>query len=77
MDDQNAVMRCLGEMIVNPKCDECGKRVNPRDPLLGPHLCFECQEISHREFEAAKREFESQHRRRSVHIVKWPSSITS
>lgn len=63
----------LAANIVNPRCDECGRSVRPANPLLGPHLCFECSLRNEQRAAAGLRDYLSQERPdRSVHIVKLP-----
>jgi hypothetical protein len=70
-----SVFDVMADSIVNPRCDECGASVQPRDPLLGPHLCFGCQAQSAAEFNARFRDYQSQERRRRIHVVKLPEGM--
>lgn len=71
-----SVFEIMANNIVNPCCDECGCSVRPPNPLLGPHLCFDCQRRSSAEFDARFRDYLSQERPdRKVHVVKLPADF--
>lgn len=68
-----SVFDVTADNIVNPRCDECGASVEPVNPALGPHLCFQCRIASRAAFEANFRDYLSQERPdRKVHVVKLP-----
>lgn len=73
-EDETA-LDILAKNIVNPRCDECGQSVRPVNPLLGPHLCSRCSAENKAWFDAHLRDYRSQERRRSIHIVKLPSEL--
>jgi hypothetical protein len=60
--------------IINPRCDECGISVNPKNPLLGPHLCEVCKIIVSQRVEKDFAEMRAQ-KKRSFHIVKLPEEM--
>jgi hypothetical protein len=61
----------MARNIVDPRCDECGASVAPRDPLLGPHLCRACSEHNRHECKFYAREMSAwSGRRTSVHVVR-------
>ena len=65
----------LADNIVDPRCDECGASVRPRDPLLGPHLCASCTAAMIVETDARFRDYQSQEKRRRIHVVKLPPEL--
>jgi predicted amidophosphoribosyltransferase len=63
----------LADNIVNPRCDECGVSVEPRNPDIGPHLCWVCTARFTQENNKRFRDYLSQERPdRRVHVVKLP-----
>jgi hypothetical protein len=65
----------MADAIVNPRCNECSTRVEPTNPLLGPHLCYRCTAIMRAESERDFRDYQSQERRRKYHVVKLPPEM--
>jgi hypothetical protein len=81
-DLAQAIMGSLettGEMIVNPRCDECGTRLSTPEPSeIGmPRMCTICSMMSHREHQARSRDWMSQERPRgrTIHVVRLPDTM--
>lgn len=66
----------IGESIVNPRCDNCGRSLNTPSPdEIGiPRLCRSCEDISAYEHRAGFNDYMSQERPRgrTIHKVKLP-----
>lgn len=56
---------------VEAHCDECRRRLNPNGQS-GPRLCVYCNLKSKQEFDACYADWQSQERRKKIHIVKLP-----
>lgn len=67
-------MDAIGDSIVNPKCDDCGRSMStPAPHQIGmPRQCGHCQTLMERRFAADRRDFLSQERPRgrTIHRVK-------
>jgi hypothetical protein len=77
MDDiMRRGMNTLADNIVNPKCDECGVSVTPRNPLMGPHLCAGCEQRNAIILRREMADMRSQERPdRRVHVVRLPENL--
>lgn len=72
--DWNKVFDVMADNIVNPKCDECGSRLDipPRVAMMGPHECAACRIKREREMIAEMRDRLSQERPRGRTVHKMP-----
>lgn len=71
--DADKVVSIMMDQIVNPKCDDCGRRLDlpAHVAVRGPHECVQCRAAREREQAARYRDWLSQERprNRTVHVM--------